>query len=88
MEFVLVPREIFFLRAVEREYSRDCVQIDHGHGPDVAGFLHGIDVGIEIFPAPVGVVLVRLDVGLAEFSVASVKRSHQDDLLLRVHILQ
>ncbi len=71
---VIVPRKIILLRAVEREYSRNGVEVYHWYRPDISRLLNRIDVRVNIFPASVGVVLVRLDVGLAEFGIPPVKR--------------
>ena len=85
---VLSALEEFGSFVTKWEKTRDGVEVDDWHCPDVSCFLDGIDIFIEEESTHVLVVLVRLDILVVRVEDGTMDRCHQHDLLVGIHLLE
>lgn len=73
---------------VEREKTREGIEVDDGNSPHVASLLDSLDVLVEEYTTGILVHLVGLDVLLARAEISTVDRRHHNDLLGGIHLLE
>lgn len=75
-------------RIVEREKTREGIEVDDGNSPHVASLLDSLDVLVEEDTTGIFIHLVGLDVLLARAEISTVDRRHHNDLLGGIHLLE